>query len=77
MIIDLLQQPVREKGLVQQGFQAAIRGQFLRRLEVLKNTFGNDTRLVLSTESELFQMLKEPGEEESESSTGSRVSGGH
>ncbi len=36
--------------------------EFLRRLDVLKATFDQDTRLILSTESELFQMLKEPGE---------------
>ncbi len=36
--------------------------EFLRRLEVLKMTLNQDTRLILSTESELFQMLKEPGE---------------
>ena len=36
--------------------------EFARRLEVLKKTFDQDTRLVLSTQSELFQMLKEPGQ---------------
>jgi membrane protease subunit HflC len=35
--------------------------EFLRRLEVLKATFNQDTRLILSTESDLFQMLKGPG----------------
>ena len=34
---------------------------FLRRLEVFKQTFGADTRLILSTESDLFRLLKEPG----------------
>ena len=41
--------------------QAAEFYQFLRRLEVLKKTLGQDTRLILSTESDLFQMLKDPG----------------
>ena len=36
--------------------------EFLRRLEVLKNTLDRDTRLILSTESDLFRMLKEPGQ---------------
>ena len=35
--------------------------EFLRRLEVLKATVDQDTRLILSTESDLFQMLKGPG----------------
>ena len=35
--------------------------EFLRRLDVLKATFNQDTRLILSTESDLFQMLKGPG----------------
>lgn len=35
--------------------------QFLRRLEVFKKTLHGDTRLILSTESELFRMLKDPG----------------
>jgi regulator of protease activity HflC (stomatin/prohibitin superfamily) len=35
--------------------------EFLRRLEVLKATFNQDTRLILSTDSDLFQMLKGPG----------------
>ena len=35
--------------------------EFLRRLEVLKATVHQDTRLILSTESDLFQMLKGPG----------------
>ena len=42
---------------------------FLRRLEVFKQTFGTDTRLILSTESDLFRLLKEPGSS-SESTTG-------
>ena len=33
---------------------------FLRRLEVFKKTLGSDTRLILSTESDLFRLLKEP-----------------
>jgi hypothetical protein len=32
--------------------------EFLRRLEVFKQTFGPDTRLILSTESDLFRLLK-------------------
>ena len=36
--------------------------EFLRRLEVLKKTIDGDSRLILSTDSELFQMLKEPGQ---------------
>jgi membrane protease subunit HflC len=36
--------------------------EFLRRLEVLKKTHDKNTRLILSTESGLFRMLKEPGE---------------
>ena len=35
---------------------------FLRSLEVFKQTFGPDTRLILSTESDLFHLLKEPSE---------------
>lgn len=35
--------------------------EFLRRLEVFKKTLGRDTRLILSTESDLFRLLKEPG----------------
>ena len=35
--------------------------EFLRRLEVFKNTLGSDTRLILSTDSGLFRLLKEPG----------------
>jgi membrane protease subunit HflC len=34
---------------------------FLRRLEVLKKTLGRDTRLIMSTDSDLFRLLKEPG----------------
>ena len=41
--------------------------EFLRRLEVLKTTLGSDTRLILSTDSELFQLLKEPSERDPES----------
>ena len=33
--------------------------EFLRRLEVLKNTLDGETRLILSTESDLFRLLKE------------------
>ena len=36
---------------------------FLRRLEVFKQTLGADTRLILSTESDLFRLLKEPGQQ--------------
>ena len=36
--------------------------EFLRRLEVFKKTLGRDTRLILSTESDLFRLLKEPGD---------------
>jgi len=36
--------------------------QFLRQLEVLKATFNSETRLVLSTDSELLQILKSAGE---------------
>ena len=36
--------------------------EFLRRLEVLKKTIDQDTRLILSTESDLFNTLKEPGQ---------------
>ncbi|MFP6612991.1 MAG: protease modulator HflC [Pirellulales bacterium] len=35
--------------------------EFLRRLEVFKKTLNHDTRLILSTESDLFRLLKEPG----------------
>ncbi|MBC8352255.1 MAG: protease modulator HflC [Planctomycetes bacterium] len=35
--------------------------EFTRQLEVLKMTLGSDTRLIMSTESDLFRMLKEPG----------------
>jgi membrane protease subunit HflC len=35
--------------------------EFLRRLDVFKNTLGSDTRLILSTDSGLFRLLKEPG----------------
>ena len=34
--------------------------EFLRRLEVYKNTLRGNTRLILSTDSDLFHMLKEP-----------------
>ena len=33
---------------------------FLRQLEILKKTLGQETRLILSTESDLFRMLKRP-----------------
>ncbi len=33
--------------------------EFLRQLEVFKNSLGRDTRLILSTDSELFRLLKE------------------
>ncbi len=36
--------------------------EFLRRLELFKKTLGRETRLILSTESDLFQLLKQPGE---------------
>lgn len=36
--------------------------EFLRQLEVFKTTMGRDTRLILSTDSQLFRMLKDPGE---------------
>ena len=39
--------------------------EFLRRLDVLKMTLNQDTRLILSTESDLLQMLKQPGGPES------------
>ncbi|MFP6693462.1 MAG: protease modulator HflC [Pirellulales bacterium] len=35
--------------------------EFLRRLEVFKKTLKRDTRLILSAESDLFRLLKEPG----------------
>lgn len=35
---------------------------FLRQLEVLKNTLGSDTRLIMSTDNDLFRMLKESGQ---------------
>ena len=35
--------------------------EFLRRLEVFKASLGSETRLILSTESDLFRLLKEPG----------------
>ena len=35
--------------------------EFLRRLEVFKKTLGSETRLILSTESDFFRLLKEPG----------------
>ena len=34
--------------------------EFLRQLEILKKTLGQETRLILSTESDLFRMLKRP-----------------
>ena len=36
--------------------------EFLRRLEVFKASLGSETRLIFSTESDLFRLLKEPGE---------------
>jgi len=36
--------------------------EFLRRLDVLKMTLDQNTRLILSTDSDLFQMLKQPGQ---------------
>jgi membrane protease subunit HflC len=33
--------------------------QFLRRLEVFKQTLGQDTRVIMSTDSDLFELLKE------------------
>ena len=38
---------------------------FLRRLEVFKKTLRSDTRLILSTESDLFRLLKEPNSQSS------------
>jgi membrane protease subunit HflC len=38
--------------------------EFLRRLEVLKKTLDQDTRLILSTEGDLLRMLKDPGASE-------------
>ena len=38
--------------------------EFLRRLEVLKTTLNQDTRLILSTEGDLLRMLKDPGASE-------------
>ena len=35
--------------------------EFLRRLEVFRETLRSDTRLILSTDSDLFRLLKEPG----------------
>lgn len=35
--------------------------QFLRSLEVFRQTLGQDTRLILSTDSELYRLLKETG----------------
>ncbi len=36
--------------------------EFLRRLEVFKKTLGPETRLILSTQSDLFRLLTQPGE---------------
>jgi modulator of FtsH protease HflC len=36
--------------------------EFLERLEVLKKTLDGTTRLILSTDSDLLQMLKQPGQ---------------
>ena len=35
--------------------------EFLRQLEVFKQTLDNETRLILSTDSDFFRLLKEPG----------------
>jgi len=35
---------------------------FLRKLEVLKSVLRNDSHVVLSTDSELFRLLKSPDE---------------
>jgi len=35
--------------------------QFLRSLEVFRQSLGQDTRMILSTDSDLFQLLKETG----------------
>ena len=43
--------------------------EFLRRLEVLKKTLGSETRLILSTESDLFQLLKQPSEQSPKSAS--------
>ncbi len=37
---------------------------FLRRLEVFENALDQDSRLILSTDSEIFQLFKEPGIQE-------------
>ena len=51
---------------IQQTAEAYGRSQefyeFLRRLEVIKNTLGRNSRLVLSTDSGLFHLLKESGD---------------
>ena len=39
--------------------------EFLRRLEVFKKTLGSDTRLILSTDNDLFRLLKQPSESSS------------
>ena len=36
--------------------------EFLRQLELFKEALGPETRLILSTQSDLFRLLKEPGE---------------
>lgn len=36
--------------------------EFLRRLEVVKKTIDGDSRLILTTDSDLFRMLKQPGD---------------
>jgi membrane protease subunit HflC len=36
--------------------------EFLRRLEVFKKTLGSDTRLIFSTDSDMFRLLKDPGD---------------
>ena len=34
--------------------------ELLRKLEVIKNTINSNSRLILSTETDVFQMLKRP-----------------
>jgi membrane protease subunit HflC len=43
--------------------------EFIRRLELFKKTLNRETRLILSTESDLFQLLKQPGEPSSRPAT--------
>jgi membrane protease subunit HflC len=49
--------------------------EFLRRLEVLKTTLDGETRLVLSTDSDLFRTLKEPGQPAATEPAASPVTG--